>query len=94
MNFLFFRPECQKQIVGFSGARYKKFATLVEAEEFVQENRANKPVIDRRSKSETPASEGETKTKSESEAPEAPVGSCELSHCMEHTFHFFFFSVG
>ena len=29
-------PECQKQVVGFSGAVYKSFPTLEEAEAFVQ----------------------------------------------------------
>ncbi|KAG7163074.1 Ribonuclease H1-like [Homarus americanus] len=41
-------PECQKQINGFHCARYKKFSTKDEAEEFVQENAASNPVVDRR----------------------------------------------
>ncbi|KAK4309389.1 hypothetical protein Pmani_018966 [Petrolisthes manimaculis] len=62
-------PECQKQIVGFGGARYKKFATLPEAEEFVQEHKANNPVVDRRPKPDKPGSDDETKTKSKVEEP-------------------------
>nr|XP_027221266.1 ribonuclease H1-like [Penaeus vannamei] len=40
-------PECQAQVTGFLGARYKKFATKAEAEEFIRENSASN-VIDNR----------------------------------------------
>ena len=43
-----FRSECQDSINGYARARYKKFATESEAKEFVQENAANCPVVDRR----------------------------------------------
>lgn len=42
--------ECQAQINGYKGARYKKFSTEDEAKEFVQEHALNKPVVDRREK--------------------------------------------
>ena len=32
---LIFREECQKQVHGFSGAKFKKFSTSIEAWEFV-----------------------------------------------------------
>ena len=35
-TMIFFRDECQQQIKGFSGARYKKFSTEAEAEAFVK----------------------------------------------------------
>ncbi|XP_037778059.1 ribonuclease H1-like [Penaeus monodon] len=40
-------PECQAQVTGFLGARYKKFATMTEAEEFIRENSSSN-VIDNR----------------------------------------------
>ena len=39
-----FRAECEKQVKGFSGARYKKLGTLLESECFFKQNiRANDP---------------------------------------------------
>ncbi|XP_050715109.1 ribonuclease H1-like isoform X2 [Eriocheir sinensis] len=49
-------PECQKNIVGYAGARYKKFSTESEAKEFVQENSLTCPVVDRREASKKEAS--------------------------------------
>ncbi|XP_042232543.1 ribonuclease H1-like isoform X2 [Homarus americanus] len=60
-------PECQKQINGFHCARYKKFSTKDEAEEFVQENAASNPVVDRREK---PATERENKGSEKEKASE------------------------
>ena len=36
--------ECQKAVDGFSGARFKKFHSLEEAEKFVYEDNDNKPI--------------------------------------------------
>lgn len=32
---IIFRPECQAQVIGFSGSIYKKFNTKQEAEQFI-----------------------------------------------------------
>ncbi|MEE1130938.1 MAG: ribonuclease H family protein [Caryophanon sp.] len=41
--------ECEKQIKGFSGARYKSFATTEEAEAFINSNSVTEKKIDRNS---------------------------------------------
>lgn len=37
--------ECEQQVKGFSGARYKSFATKEEAEEFINDNDSSRKVI-------------------------------------------------
>ena len=32
------RPECQRQVTGFTGAKFKKFPTRQQAETFIREN--------------------------------------------------------
>ncbi|XP_068208908.1 ribonuclease H1-like isoform X2 [Palaemon carinicauda] len=61
-------PECQDQIAGFKGARYKKFSTMTEAKEFVQEHAANCPVVDRRSESEKEDTKKESSNGSEAKS--------------------------
>ncbi|XP_071518690.1 ribonuclease H1 isoform X1 [Panulirus ornatus] len=51
--------ECQKQIVGFHCPRYKKFSSMSEAKEFVQENSSSNPVVDRRTEAEKSGETGE-----------------------------------
>ncbi|XP_066987587.1 ribonuclease H1-like isoform X3 [Macrobrachium rosenbergii] len=63
--------ECQDQITGFKGARYKKFSTMTEAQEFVQEHAAQNPVVDRRSESEK-----SVEKKDSSNGSEAKPESC------------------
>lgn len=36
--FISRRPECQSQVSGFTGAKYKKFPTRQQAETFIREN--------------------------------------------------------
>lgn len=55
-----FRPDAQAQINGYTAARYKKFDTKDEAEEFVRENALNKPVVDRREKASGDSQVGKT----------------------------------
>ncbi|XP_053634770.2 ribonuclease H1 [Cherax quadricarinatus] len=62
--------DCQEQIQGYRCARYKKFATMDEAKEFVQENSLTNPIVDRREKA---ASDAET----ESAVKDAPQKSTE-----------------
>lgn len=57
---LHFRPDAQAQINGYTAARYKKFDTKDEAEEFVKENALNKPVVDRREKASGDSQVGKT----------------------------------
>lgn len=37
INSLFFRAECQEQVKGFPGAKFKKFLTNEEAQKFIEE---------------------------------------------------------
>lgn len=57
---LYFRPDAQAQINGYTAARYKKFDTKEDAEEFVKENALSKPVVDRREKASGDSQVGKT----------------------------------
>ena len=37
MSFSLFRAECESQVKGFPGARYKKFGSEQEAQNFIDE---------------------------------------------------------
>ncbi|XP_047468646.1 ribonuclease H1-like, partial [Penaeus chinensis] len=64
-------PDAQAQINGYTAARYKKFDTKDEAEEFVKENALNKPVVDRREKASGDAQvEGKRKRDDDEEEEE------------------------
>ena len=46
MNLIFFntnRPECQDQVNGFQGAKFKKFSTREEAESYISSTNASPP---------------------------------------------------
>ncbi|KAK7070600.1 Ribonuclease H1 [Halocaridina rubra] len=53
--------DCQEQIAGYSGARYKKFSTKTEAEEFVKEHAVHNPLVDRRATEDKSAENDESK---------------------------------
>lgn len=63
--------ECQKQIVGFHCPRYKKFSSMSEAKEFVQENSSSNPVVDRRTESEKSGETGENNGAKDSASEES-----------------------
>lgn len=72
-------PDAQAQINGYTAARYKKFDTKDEAEEFVKENALNKPVVDRREKASGDSQvEGKRKRDDDEEEEEEGQGEKKL----------------
>ncbi|XP_069165967.1 ribonuclease H1 isoform X1 [Procambarus clarkii] len=68
--------ECQKQIQGYKCARYKKFATMDEANEFIQENSLTNPVVDRREKQVADTAKESTEKKAPEESSAEASRNC------------------